>query len=404
MRSDRHGSQPRGSLVLSGKGCQLKLKTDPAVASIIKAEEQRQNAEIELIASENYVSKAVLAATGSVLTNKYAEGYPGRRYYGGTEQADQIELLAIRRLCQLFKVNYANVQPHSGTQANNAAYLALIKPGQKILGLALAAGGHLSHGYRANFSGLYYQAVSYDVDQQGRLDYDQIEKIARRERPALIVAGYSAYPRQIDWARFRQIADRVGAYLVADIAHIAGLVATGMHPSPVGHAHVITSTTHKTLRGARGGVVMTNDPDLARKIDRAVFPFLQGGPLMHAIAGKAVTFGEALLPDYKLYIQRVVENAQALARALTKLGAQVVTGGTDTHLLTVDVKKSYGLTGQQAAAQLEEHGIIANKNMVPGDSEPPTVTSGVRLGTPAMTTRGFGRTEFEKLAQLIDQI
>lgn len=377
---------------------------DKEIQNAIELETKRQNEHIELIASENFVSADVLAVAGSILTNKYAEGYPGRRYYGGTEFVDIVERAAIDRLKQLFNVQFANVQPHSGSQANAAAIAALIKPGEKILGMSLDSGGHLTHGYKINFSGRFYQSATYPVNSEGYIDYDEVEKIAINEKPQLIICGYSAYPRTIDFKRFREIADKVGAYLMADIAHIAGLVATGVHPSPVNFAHLITSTTHKTLRGARGGIIMTNDPEIAKKVDSQVFPGQQGGPLLHIIAGKAVAFREALQPQFKKYCEQIVKNAKAFAEEFVKLGTKVITGGTDNHLFTIDVKSSYGLTGKEAQKILEDNFITTNKNTIPHDSESPMVTSGVRIGTPAMTSRGLTEKEFIKIANLIHSV
>lgn len=377
---------------------------DKEIQEAIELEAKRQEEHIELIASENFVSADVLAVTGTILTNKYAEGYPGKRYYGGTQFVDRVEVAAIERLKKLFKVNFANVQPHSGSQANAAAIAALIQPGQKILGMSLDSGGHLTHGYKINFSGRFYQSASYPVNSEGYIDYDEVEKIAINEKPQLIICGYSAYPRTIDFKRFREIADKVGAYLMADIAHIAGLVATDVHPSPVNYAHVITSTTHKTLRGARGGIIMTNDPEIAKKVDSQVFPGQQGGPLLHIIAGKAVAFGEALHPQFKIYCEQIVKNAKAFANEFVKLGTKVVTGGTDNHLFTIDVKGSYGLTGKEAQKILEDNYITTNKNTIPRDPESPMVTSGIRLGTPAMTSRGLVESDFIEIARLIHSL
>lgn len=374
---------------------------DPAMAEAIAKELGRQQDQIELIASENIVSRAVLEAVGTVLTNKYAEGYPGRRYYGGCEYVDIAEELAIERAKQLFACGYANVQPHSGAQANQAVLMALARPGDTVLGMALSAGGHLTHGAGPNLSGKWFNAVQYGVHREdGRIDFEEVERLAREHRPRIIIAGGSAYPRFIDFARFRRIADEVGAYFHVDMAHFAGLVAGGVHPSPMEHAHVVTTTTHKTLRAARGGMVLTNDGDIAKKVNSAVFPGLQGGPLMHVIAGKAVGLGEALRPEFRAYCQRVVDNARALAARLQEHGLDIVTGGTDTHLLLVDLRPK-GLTGKLAEASLDRAGITCNKNGVPFDPEKPTVTSGIRLGTPAATTRGFGTEEFHQVADLI---
>jgi glycine hydroxymethyltransferase len=375
--------------------------SDAEVQAALVAEETRQQDQIELIASENIVSKAVLQAAGTVLTNKYAEGYPGRRYYGGCEHVDAVERLAIARAKALFGCAFANVQPHAGAQANQAVFLALVKPGETILGMSLAAGGHLTHGARPNMSGKWFDAVQYGVRaRDARIDFDDVAKLAEKYRPKLIIAGGSAYPRIIDFARFRAIADSVGAYLMVDMAHFAGLVAGGVYPTPFGHAHVVTTTTHKTLRGARGGMILTDDEALARKIDSAVFPGLQGGPLMHLIAAKAVGFGEALRPSFKTYAQAVVDNAGVLAEALLEGGLDIVSGGTDTHLLLVDLRPM-GLTGDIAEASLERAGLICNKNGVPFDPEKPGVTSGVRLGSSATTTRGFGTAEFRRIGAMV---
>jgi len=377
---------------------------DVAVSNAIALELVRQQDQIEMIASENIVSRAVLQAQGTVLTNKYAEGYPGKRYYGGCEFVDQVESLAIARVKQLFGAAYANVQPHSGAQANGAVMLALVKPGDTVLGMSLDAGGHLTHGARPAMSGKWFNAVQYGVRPDTyRIDYDQVQALATEHRPRLIIAGYSAYPRQLDFARFRQIADSVGALLMVDMAHIAGLVATGHHPNPLQHAHVVTSTTHKTLRGPRGGFVLTNDEDIAKKINSAVFPGLQGGPLMHVIAAKAVAFQEALQPEFKSYIGRVVANARALGEVLKAGGVDLVTGGTENHLLLVDLRPK-GLKGTQVEHALERAGITCNKNGIPFDTEKPTVTSGVRLGTPAGTTRGFGEEEFRRIGSMIIRV
>jgi glycine hydroxymethyltransferase len=377
---------------------------DAAVKQAINLELERQQNQIEMIASENIVSRAVLEAQGSVLTNKYAEGYPGKRYYGGCEFVDQVETLALERVKQLFGARYANVQPHSGAQANGAVMLALVKPGDTVLGMSLDAGGHLTHGARPAMSGKWFNAVQYGVNRDTYLiDYDEVEALAKQHKPRLIIAGYSAYPRQLDFARFRAIADSVDALLMVDMAHIAGLVATGHHPSPVPHAHVVTSTTHKTLRGPRGGFVLTNDEDIAKKINSAVFPGLQGGPLMHVIAGKAVAFGEALVPEFKQYIASVVANAKALGEVLLAGGVDLVTGGTENHLLLVDLRPK-GLKGTQVEHALERAGITCNKNGIPFDTEKPTVTSGIRLGTPAGTARGFGVDEFRTIGRLTVEI
>ena len=377
---------------------------DSAVSSAIDRELLRQQDQIEMIASENIVSRAVLQAQGTVLTNKYAEGYPGKRYYGGCEFVDEVETLAIERVKQLFGAAYANVQPHSGAQANGAVMLALLKPGDTVLGMSLDAGGHLTHGARPALSGKWFNAVQYGVRADSYLiDYDQVAALAKEHQPKLIIAGYSAYPRQLDFARFRQIADSVGALLMVDMAHIAGLVAAGYHPNPLEHAHVVTSTTHKTLRGPRGGFVLTNHEDLAKKINSAVFPGLQGGPLMHVIAAKAVAFNEALQPEFKQYIGRVVANARALGEVLTAGGVNLVTAGTENHLLLVDLRPK-GLKGTQVEHALERAGITCNKNGIPFDTEKPTITSGVRLGTPAGTTRGFGEEEFRRIGSMIIRV
>lgn len=377
---------------------------DPEIASLLDAELKRQSDGIELIASENMTSYAVMEAQGSVLTNKYAEGLPGKRYYGGCAEVDKVEILAIERLTKLFDAKFANVQPHCGANANMAAFMAVAKPGDTVLGMSLAAGGHLTHGAAPNYSGKWFNAVQYGVRaEDGLLDYDGMEKLAREHKPRLIIAGGSAYPRVIDFARFRKIADEIGAIFMVDMAHFAGLVAAGLYPSPVPHAHIVTSTTHKTLRGPRGGVIMTNDPDLAKQINSAVFPGLQGGPLMHVIAAKAVAFGDALKPGFKTYQQRVLDNARALADELKKRGFDIVTGGTDSHLLLVDLRPKK-VTGKVAEALLEQAGITTNKNAVPFDPEKPFVTSGIRLGSPAATTRGFGVKEFRMIGGFIDDV
>jgi glycine hydroxymethyltransferase len=378
--------------------------SDPELNAAIGAELRRQQDQIELIASENIVSRAVLEAQGSVLTNKYAEGYPGRRYYGGCEFVDVAETLALERARRLFGCRFANVQPHSGAQANQAVFLALLQPGDTILGMSLAAGGHLTHGASANQSGKWFNAVHYGVRREDHLiDYDEVARLAEQHRPKLIIAGGSAYPRVIDFARFRTIADAVGARLLVDMAHFAGLVAGGVHPSPLPHADVVTTTTHKTLRGPRGGMILSNDEDLGKKINSAVFPGLQGGPLMHVVAAKAVAFGEALRPGFRDYAARIVANARALAAVLAQRGSAIVSGGTDTHLMLVDLRPKK-LTGKAAEASLERAGITCNKNGIPFDTEKPTLTSGVRLGTPAGTTRGFGLAEFEEIGGLIDDV
>jgi glycine hydroxymethyltransferase len=379
-------------------------ESDPEIADAINSELRRQQDEIELIASENIVSRAVLEAQGSVMTNKYAEGYPGRRYYGGCQYVDVAENLAIERAKRLFGCNFANVQPHSGSQMNQAVFLALLSPGDTFMGLDLAAGGHLTHGSPVNISGKWFHPVTYGVRRDDSLlDVDEIARIARREKPKLIIAGATAYSRIWDFRRFREIADEVGAYLMVDMAHFAGLVAGGVHPSPLPHAHVVTTTTHKSLRGPRGGMVLSNDEAIAKKINSAVFPGLQGGPLMHAIAAKAVAFGEALRPDFKVYAKNVVQNARALAETLAKGGCDIVSGGTDNHLMLVDLRPKR-LTGKAAEAALGRAHITCNKNGIPFDPEKPTVTSGIRLGTPAGTTRGFGIAEFQEIGRLIVEV
>ena len=377
---------------------------DPEIAAAIGKELGRQRDRIELIASENIVSRAVLEAQGSVLTNKYAEGYPGRRYYGGCEFVDIAEQLAIDRAKRLFECAFANVQAHSGSQANQAVMLALLRPGDTIMGMSLAAGGHLTHGAAPNLSGKWFRAIPYGVRREdARIDFDEVERLAKAERPKLIIAGGSAYPRIIDFARFRRIADEVGAYLMVDMAHFAGLVAGGVHPSPLLHAHVVTTTTHKTLRGPRGGMILSNDEDIGKKINSAIFPGLQGGPLMHVIAAKAVMLGEALRPEFKLYARAVADNAKALAARLVECGLAIVSGGTDTHLMLVDLRPKK-LTGKVAEVALERASITCNKNGIPFDPEKPTVTSGVRLGSPAGTTRGFGQVEFRQIGELIAEV
>ena len=379
-------------------------EADRAIARAIDQELGRQQTQIELIASENIVSRAVLEAQGSVLTNKYAEGYPTKRYYGGCEYVDIAEALAIDRARQLFGCSFANVQPHSGAQANGAVMLALLQPGDTILGMSLDAGGHLTHGARPAQSGKWFDAVQYGVRaDDGLLDYDEIERLALEHRPKMIIAGASAYSRVIDFPRFREIADQVGAIFFVDMAHIAGLVAAGLHPSPLPHAHVVTTTTHKTLRGPRGGLILSNDEALGKKINSAVFPGLQGGPLMHVIAAKAVAFGEALEPDFKAYQQAVVDNAKALAAVIRERGCEIVSGGTDNHLMLVDLRPK-GVKGNAAEEALERADITCNKNGVPFDPEKPTVTSGIRLGTPAGTTRGFGLAEFREIGMLISDV
>ena len=379
-------------------------EVDQDVAASIGRELKRQQDEIELIASENIVSRAVLEAQGSVLTNKYAEGYPGRRYYGGCQYVDEIERLAIARACELFECSFANVQPHSGANANQAVFMALLKPGDTFMGMDLAAGGHLTHGSPANQSGKWFRPVAYTVRAQDHLiDYEGLAEIAERERPKLIIAGGSAYSREIDFARFRAIADSIGAYLMVDMAHFAGLVAGGVYPSPLPYAHMVTTTTHKTLRGPRGGMILSNDADLGKKINSAVFPGLQGGPLEHVIAAKAVAFGEALSPEFKRYAAQVVANARALADTLSGAGIAIVSGGTDSHLMLADLQRK-GVTGKAAEAALGRANITCNKNGVPFDPKPPTVTSGVRLGSPACTTRGFGPDEFRQVGRLIARV
>ena len=379
-------------------------QSDPELMAAVTGEMSRLREQIELIASENIVSRAVLEAQGSVLTNKYAEGYPGRRYYGGCEWVDVAEILAIERACRLFDCTYANVQPHSGAQANQAVFLALLKPGDTFLGLSLDAGGHLTHGAKPNLSGKWFNPVAYGVKaDDARIDYDEVERLAVEHQPKLIITGGSAYPREIDFARFRAIADKVGAFFMVDMAHFAGLVAGGAYPTPLPHAHVVTTTTHKTLRGPRGGMILSNDPDLGKKFNSAVFPGLQGGPLMHVIAAKAVAFGEALRPEFKDYAHAVVANAKVLAETLIKRGVDIVSGGTDSHVMLVDLRPK-GLKGNQTEVALHLAGITCNKNGVPNDPEKPTVTSGVRLGTPAGTTRGFGVEEFRLVGELIGDV
>ena len=374
---------------------------DPLIQASIDNELGRQQHEIELIASENIVSSAVMEAQGSVMTNKYAEGYPGKRYYGGCEHVDTAEALAIERACALYQCDYVNVQPHSGAQANQAVFLALIKPGDTFMGMDLAAGGHLTHGSPVNQSGKWFNAVTYGVDETTHLiDYDAMEAQALEHKPALIIAGGSAYPRTIDFARFRAVADKVGAYFMVDMAHFSGLVAAGEHPNPLDHAHVVTTTTHKTLRGPRGGMILSRDADLGKKFNSAVFPGLQGGPLMHVIAAKAVAFGEALQPTFKAYQQSVISNARTLAATLSAGGLNMISGGTDTHVMLVDLQPK-GVSGKAAEAALGRAGITCNKNSIPFDPASPFVTSGIRLGTPAATTRGFGNEEFELVGQLI---
>ncbi len=374
---------------------------DPVIGDMMDLELQRQRRNIELIASENIVSQAVLAAMGSVLTNKYAEGYPGRRYYGGCEYVDLVEEEARHRVCQLFGAAYANVQPHSGAQANMAVYQALCRPGDTVLGMSLDNGGHLTHGSPVNQSGLLYNIIPYTVDENGLINYEALEQLAREKKPSMIIAGASAYPRTIDFARFADIAREVGAFLFVDMAHIAGLVAAGVHPNPVPYADVVTTTTHKTLRGPRGGVILSRDPELGKKLDKAIFPGTQGGPLMHTIAAKAVCFQEALQPAFREYGRRVVENAQTLARELLKRNLKLVSGGTDNHLMLLDLRGT-GVTGRELQNRLDEVYITANKNAVPNEPLSPFITSGLRLGTPAVTTRGFGAEEMALIAGWID--
>ena len=374
---------------------------DAAVRKAIELETQRQTHNIELIASENYVSRDVLEAVGSILTNKYAEGYPGRRYYGGCVDVDIIENLARDRLCELFHAEHANVQPHSGSQANMAVYMTILQPGDKVLGMDLSSGGHLTHGHQLNFSGRLYEFHSYGVDKETeQINYEELRRIALEVKPKLIVAGASAYPREIDFKKFREIADEAGAYLMVDMAHIAGLVAAGLHMSPVPYAHFVTSTTHKTLRGPRGGIILCKQ-EFARDLDRNVFPGIQGGPLMHVIAGKAVCFGEALKSEFTDYARQIMANCQAFCKTLQQEGLRIVTGGTDNHLILADVRSSYGITGKQAEALLDEINITCNKNTIPFDQEKPFVTSGIRLGSAAMTTRGFQEEEFRQVARWI---
>ena len=378
--------------------------SDPALGAVISGELRRQQDQIELIASENIVSRAVLETQGSVLTNKYAEGYPGKRYYGGCEVVDEAEVLAIERAKALFGCDYANVQPHSGSQANQAVFMATLTPGDTFMGMDLAAGGHLTHGKSVNQSGKWFRPVSYAVRSQDHLiDYDQAAELALAEKPKVIIAGGSAYSRHIDFSRFREIADSVGALLMADIAHYAGLVAGGVYPNPFPHAHVVTTTTHKTLRGPRGGLILTNDKKLAKKLDSAVFPGLQGGPLMHVIAAKAVAFGEALRPEFKAYARQVIDNARALADSLQQAGFRIVSNGTDSHLMLVDLTPK-GVSGADAEVALERAGITTNKNGIPFDPLPPVQTSGIRVGTPAGTTRGFGEAEFRQVGRWIGEV
>jgi len=378
--------------------------SDTAVFKAIELELRRQQDQIELIASENIVSEAVLRAQGSVLTNKYAEGYPGRRYYGGCEHVDVVETLAIERAKQMFDCGFANVQPHSGSQANQSVMLALLQPGDTLMGMDLASGGHLTHGAKPNISGKWFNAVTYGVREDNcMIDYDAVETLALEHKPKIIIAGGSAYSRFIDFARFRAIADKVGAYLHVDMAHFAGLVAGGEHPSPLPHAHVVTTTTHKTLRGPRGGMVLTNDADIAKKINSAIFPGLQGGPLMHVIAAKAIAFGEALEPEFKIYAKDVIRNCQVMADTLVKAGYAVVSGGTDTHLALIDLRPK-GVKGKYAEHALERANITCNKNGIPFDTEKFTITSGIRVGSPAGTTRGFGAAEFKLIGELMAEV
>jgi glycine hydroxymethyltransferase len=396
--NDLHDVQPDGFFT---RGL---AEADPAIFAGVRHELDREQNQIELIASENIVSKAVLEAQGSVFTNKYAEGYPGRRYYQGCHPSDEVETLAIERAKQLFNCGFANVQPHSGAQANGAVMLALTKPGDTIMGLSLDAGGHLTHGAKPALSGKWFNAVQYGVRPDDHLiDYDQVAAMAKEQKPRLIIAGGSAYPRHIDFARFRAIADEVEALFMVDMAHFAGLVAAGEHPTPFGHAHVVTTTTHKTLRGPRGGMVLTDDEDIAKKINSAVFPGLQGGPLMHVIAAKAVAFGEALQPEFKTYAKAVIANAKALASRLKERGADLVSGGTDTHLALIDLRP-LGVTGKDADEALERAGITCNKNGIPNDPLPPVKTSGIRVGSPAGTTRGFGVAEFRDIADMVADV
>jgi glycine hydroxymethyltransferase len=377
-------------------------KNDPQIYAAIKQELERQKANLELIASENIVSPAVLEAAGSVMTNKYAEGYPAARWYNGCEYVDEAERLAIERLKKIFGAEHANVQPHSGSQANTAVYIAVLQPGDTVMGMDLACGGHLTHGLKINISGRLYKFVSYSVDQKTeRIDMAVVEKLAVEHKPKMIVAGYSAYSRTLDFKRFREIADKVGAFLFVDMAHFAGLVAAGIHPSPVPYAHFVTSTTHKTLRGPRGGIILCK-AEFAKKIDSAIFPGIQGGPLMHIIAAKAVAFGEALKPEFKAYQEQIVRNAKALSVAMEKLGYRIVSGGTDNHLFMVDLRPK-NITGKDAATLLDSVQITVNKNLIPFDPQPPTITSGVRIGTPALTTRGMKEKEMEEVARLIDR-
>lgn len=388
--------------MIIGDSMDFVSRYDPEVGAMIRKEYDRQCRNIELIASENIVSEAVMMAMGSVLTNKYAEGYPGKRYYGGCECVDEVERLAIARVCELFGAKHANVQPHSGAQANMAVYQAMVKPGDTVMGMSLDNGGHLTHGSPVNQSGLLYHMVAYGVDENGYIDYDEVEALAKKEQPKMIIAGASAYPRAIDFEKFAEIAHSVGAYLFVDMAHIAGLVAAGLHMNPLPYADIVTTTTHKTLRGPRGGVILTNNEEIARKMNKAIFPGTQGGPLMHVIAAKAVCFGEALQPEFRAYQTNVAQNAKILADALMKQGFDLVSGGTDNHLMLVDLRKA-GVTGKVLQNRLDEVYITANKNTIPNDPESPFVTSGMRIGTPAVTTRGFGAPEMLRIAEFVWQ-
>lgn len=375
---------------------------DVILKKALQKERQRQEENIELIASENYVSNDVLLLQGSILTNKYAEGYPGKRYYGGCENIDEVESAAINYACKLFDCKYANVQPHSGSSANMAVYRALLNIGDKVMGMNLDNGGHLTHGHKMSFSGIDYEIVSYDIDEETEMiNYDDVEKLALKEKPKMIIAGASAYSRTIDFKRFREIADKVGAYLMVDMAHIAGLVATGLHPSPIPYAHIVTTTTHKTLRGPRGGLILTNDEEIIKKINKTIFPGIQGGPLEHVIAAKAQCFYEALQPEFKEYGKQIIKNINALADSLKEEGFKIISGGTDNHLILVDVKSSCGVTGKEAQNLLDTIHITTNKNAIPGDTESPMVTSGLRLGSPAMTTRGLKEVDFIKIGKII---
>ena len=375
---------------------------DSILKKALQKERQRQEENIELIASENYVSNDVLLLQGSILTNKYAEGYPGKRYYGGCENIDEIESAAINYACKLFNCKYANVQPHSGSSANMAVYRALLNIGDKVMGMNLDNGGHLTHGHKMSFSGIDYEIVSYDIDEKTEMiNYDEVEKLALKEKPKMIIAGASAYSRTIDFKRFREIADKVGAYLMVDMAHIAGLVATGLHPSPIPYAHIVTTTTHKTLRGPRGGLILTNDEDIIKKINKTIFPGIQGGPLEHVVAAKAQCFYEALQPEFKEYGKQIIKNINALASSLKEEGFKIISGGTDNHLILVDVKSSCGVTGKEAQNLLDTIHITTNKNAIPGDTESPMITSGLRLGSPAMTTRGLKEEDFIKIGKII---